>query len=570
MQNEGMAEIKLARTAGFCWGVKRAIDITMDAAQKSGQPVYTYGPLIHNPQLIKLLETKNVRIATEINNIDSGEVIIRTHGITPQKRAEIKRKNLSLNDATCPLVARVQGMIKKYSHKGYTIIIVGDDHHAEIIGLKGYAVTPVHVVATMEEAEKLPDYEKVFLCAQTTCDMEKYRRISGYLKGRYKNLEIGETICDATSERQDEVIRLSKEVDVMVVVGGKNSANTTRLASIAKEAGIPSIHIETADELDLDKLLHYPRIGVTAGASTPQWIIDNVVRALGTLEERSWFGIPLLGEALSFFVKSELFLAAGAAVLTYANLKLMGDAVSLPAMAVAFCAILSTYLFNRLLRPQSEQESKIRKYYYHLKYKNLFWGLAVTSLALGAVLSFELGTTPFLLFLTVIAFGAAYGVEHEKLPIFVQMKNIPASKDLLVGLAWVITTVVIPYLSLTEANHLIYAITYTMVIAYSRTVLYDIKDIYSDQIIGKEAMPTLVGRSLAKSLLYALLIMMSVSTLYFAVTSKETVFYAFISGIVYQLAFVYYNENKTLILSTRYDLFLDAQFYLVGVLVIFL
>ena len=348
-----MAKIILAKTAGFCWGVKRAIDITLEVAAGKSEPTFTFGPLIHNPQLINMLESKNIHVKSNLDDMAGGEIIIRTHGITPRQRSLIKEKGITIKDATCPLVAKVQGMIKKYSRRGYAIVIVGNHEHAEVVGLKGFAVTPVHVISSPEEVNGLPNqYEKVFVCAQTTCSIENYRKSVEKLRGRYKNLEVGETICDATTERQTEVIELTKEVEALVVVGGKESANTARLVSIAREKGLPVWHVETESELDWETLKEFDSIGVTAGASTPKWLIDEVVVKLKQMDVSASKGRQSFTRAVRFLVKSEIYPSLGATALTYANMKVMNIPLSPTILAISFCAILSTYLLNQILRPE--------------------------------------------------------------------------------------------------------------------------------------------------------------------------------------------------------------------------
>ena len=570
-QNARMVQIKLAKTAGFCWGVKRAIDITVDAARGKSEPIYTYGPLIHNPQLIKLLESKNIHVKDDPSGMQSGEIIIRTHGITPEKREALKGHGLTVRDATCPLVARVQGMIKKFSHKGYSVVIVGDDHHAEVVGLQGYAQTPVYVVASLEEAKQLPDIDKVFICAQTTCDINNYQEVVRYMESRYKELEIGETICDATNDRQGEVIALAREVDAMVVVGGKNSANTARLAMIAEGQGIPAFHIETEAELDMEQLMKFTCIGVTAGASTPKWVIDNVVQKLESIEEQRVLTFPFLTDAVGFLVKSEFYLAVGAAALTYANMHVMGATPSISAIVIAFCAILSTYLFNQLLRPDELKRSKYRKYLYHLKFSRLFMAMAIVSAIMGLVVAFQSGYVVFALYIAVVGLGGTYGISFpggNKLGFLPNLKNIPASKDVFVGTAWVIVTVVVPYLSSDKAGSPFIPGLFTFGIAYVRTVLFDLRDIYTDQIVGKESVPMLVGKDRATSMMYGALLFLSALLLLRAISGLGVVnMLSCLVGIVYLSGFIYYNQNNTWAQSAKFDLFLDAQYYVVAALI---
>ncbi|MBI4827603.1 MAG: 4-hydroxy-3-methylbut-2-enyl diphosphate reductase, partial [Nitrospinae bacterium] len=177
--------ITLARTAGFCWGVKRAMDMTLQTAASATGPVYTHGPLIHNPQVIGMLEEKKVFAVEDATALASGTVIIRTHGVTPETRRALKERGLAVIDATCPLVARVQGIIKKHAHQGCHTVIIGDRGHAEVAGLLGYAAGRGHVIGSLEEARALPPMDKVCVVAQTTCDTRRYAEIVAELAARW-------------------------------------------------------------------------------------------------------------------------------------------------------------------------------------------------------------------------------------------------------------------------------------------------------------------------------------------------------------------------------------------------
>src|SRR3989338_2951416 len=317
-------QVRLAKTAGFCMGVKRAMDIVLDAVEEEKE-LYTYGPLIHNPQVIEMLESKNVKVIKNLDSVQSGTVVIRTHGITPAVRQEIKAKGVKINHA----------------NKGYYTVIIGDEGHAEIVGLMGFTSGKGFVIGTVEDAEKLPPMDKVCVVGQTTLDVSKYKEITKRLKEKYPDCVIAETICDATEDRQGEVLRLAKEVDAMIVVGGKNSANTTRLAKISESAGIPTFLIETEAELDESKISRFNIVGVTAGASTPNWMIMRVVKMLEEIEKRRRRGIQKIYSAAEFFIRSNLYIALGASFLTYGISYLSGIEPSVYFMVVSFLYFFS-------------------------------------------------------------------------------------------------------------------------------------------------------------------------------------------------------------------------------------
>ncbi|MBW2008401.1 MAG: 4-hydroxy-3-methylbut-2-enyl diphosphate reductase [Deltaproteobacteria bacterium] len=263
--------VRLAKTAGFCMGVRRAMELALSEANKSDGPLYTYGPLIHNEQVLDLLESKGVRSVTDLETLrDSarGRIIIRAHGIPPATRKALRASPLEVIDGTCPRVARVQAIIRYYTSKGHTALIVGDPEHAEVVGLVGYAKTSAYVIRHEDEVAGLPELDRVILVAQTTQDEKKYGQVTRKVKERFPDARVFQTICEATRQRQEEVRLLAESVDAVVVVGGYHSGNTQRLAQIARSQGVPTFHVETEKELDKATLARMELIGVTAGAST--------------------------------------------------------------------------------------------------------------------------------------------------------------------------------------------------------------------------------------------------------------------------------------------------------------
>ena len=564
-------EIQLAKTAGFCWGVKRAIDISLEAVRGKSDPVYTFGPLIHNPQMIELLESKNIYTISDIKELNGDSVIIRTHGITPDKRSEIKSAGLSIKDATCPLVAKVQGLIKKYSGKGYSIVIVGDEGHAEVTGLKGFAKSDVYVIARPEDALKLPDLEKVFVAAQTTCDQEKYEQAIKILKGRYPDLQVGDTICDATIDRQDEVIRLATDVEVIIVVGGSNSANTARLTSIAREKGVKAIQIETGEDLDLKSINGYQKIGITAGASTPKWIIDDVIEKLRTGSDVMARLPYLLNKGINILAQSNLFLALGAVSLAFANIVLMKGAVSTPLLVVPFFAVFSTYLLSQLLRADESRRTLSRRARYHKEAKIIFWALGLGSLVAGFYFSWQLGLPAFLLYSSVVIFGTNYEMPFASLKStlsIVKLKDIPASKELFVALAWGIITAVIPYIYAPHSILIVLTFLYAFTFAYTRTAILGLRYIREDEIIGRETIQVVLGKEKASLLLYGSAVILIIALLagYISGSVGREVF-GFLVGSGYLMGLIYYSFTQEKGETRLFELFFDFQLLLTGFLV---
>ncbi len=274
--------VTVARHAGFCFGVKRAVNIAFSAAQGENRgPLYTLGPLIHNPQVVEKLETMGIKSVDSLGNLEEGRVIVRSHGVPPQVLVEAEEKGMKIIDATCPFVKKAQQKVAELVEQGFWVFIVGDRHHPEVQALLGYGKGRA---CLMDDMERVTGVSKVGIVCQTTQSQESLARgvskVLSLLGGRLEELRIHNTICESTLIRQKECMALAETSDVVIVVGGKNSANTTRLAEISKAILEDTHHIEDAEELDPQWFRGKRRIGVTAGASTPDWIIGEVVERI--------------------------------------------------------------------------------------------------------------------------------------------------------------------------------------------------------------------------------------------------------------------------------------------------
>jgi len=270
-------KIQLAESYGFCFGVKRAIKIA-----EENKNAATYGPLIHNNKEIARLEDDfKVGLTDDYKSFKSGDkAIVRTHGIQKQELAKLKENNVNVVDATCPYVTKPQEIAQEMSEAGYSVIIFGDEAHPEIKGVKSYATHGALVVTSPSELEDVKLREKVALIAQTTRKVEDYLEVASYLIPRHKEVRVFNTICNATFENQEAARKIAKMADVMIVIGGKNSSNTKQLFSIAHDNCQNSYHIEDEKDLDYSWFDGKEFCGISAGASTPDWIIQNVVDAI--------------------------------------------------------------------------------------------------------------------------------------------------------------------------------------------------------------------------------------------------------------------------------------------------
>lgn len=269
-------KIELAENYGFCFGVKRAIKIAEENRNSA-----TYGPLIHNAKEIERLKNDfQVDLSENLQSFKTGDTaVIRTHGIPKQELQELHERRVNVVDATCPYVTKPQQICEEMSAKGYDIIIFGDENHPEIKGVKSYADN-AYVVAGTADLESLHLKEHIAVVSQTTRKVEEFLKVVNYLIPRYKEVRVFNTICNATFENQDAVRKLSDHTDVMIIIGGKNSSNTKQLHSIAKANCPDSYHIEGPDDLDPEWFAGKQHCGISAGASTPEWIIEQVVEAI--------------------------------------------------------------------------------------------------------------------------------------------------------------------------------------------------------------------------------------------------------------------------------------------------
>ena len=275
-----MREVKVAKSAGFCFGVKRAVEMVYSEAAK-GKKVYTLGPIIHNEQVVNDLEKKGVNVINSVNDIKDGEnitVIIRSHGISEDIYNLLKAKKVNIVDATCPFVAKIHRIVQEKYKEGNQIVIIGNENHPEVEGIDGWCENNAYIIESVDEAEKLSlDYEKkVCIVAQTTFNYKKFKDIVDILSKKSYDINVMNTICNATEERQTEAGTIAEQSDAMLVIGGKHSSNTQKLYEICKSKCSDTYFIQTLDDLDLKKLQSFRSVGITAGASTPNNIIKEV------------------------------------------------------------------------------------------------------------------------------------------------------------------------------------------------------------------------------------------------------------------------------------------------------
>jgi len=493
--------IKLAETAGFCMGVKRAVDMVLEIARnKEDKKVYTYGPLIHNPQTVELLRKRGVVPVNSIEAIQDGIVVIRAHGISPREKKEISEKGVKIVDATCPRVARVQAIIKKHSSLGYKIIIAGDKEHPEVTSLLGYSSDNGIVINSEEDVSNLPLYDKVCVVAQTTQDSVRYKKITKEITQKFPEAIIFNTICDSTEKRQAEVRDLSSEMDGIIIVGGRNSANTQRLAQISEGCGTRTCHIETAEELDDIDLSGCKNIGVSAGASTPNWITESVIDYLTHNQREAVPGkLRFFYNLGIFLVRTDISSAIGAGCLSLVSMLLQGLSVNLSNILIAALCVYAIHTINRL---QKKSFGRIRGSFReksYIQHRGIYMTVAMVSLVLASVLSFVAGPAPFILVGIISLSGVLYNVTLWGR----RLEDVPGSKNIFTAMGWAVVAVVVPQVSvsLEITCEMVVAFMFVFVLVFSKSVLSDTIDIQSDRLIGHETIPVIMGETHARNLL---------------------------------------------------------------------
>jgi (E)-4-hydroxy-3-methyl-but-2-enyl pyrophosphate reductase len=281
-------EVLLADEYGFCFGVERAVELVEDAVDEGGGPVRSLGPLIHNAQEMERLGTKGVSTIDSPDQADNKTVaVIRAHGVTPKVQRELEERAAKVIDATCPFVTRVQHLAERAAKQGRDVVVAGNPDHPEMIGVVGYAPNNTYVVRDASEVDSLPPLRAPLVVSQTTIKLKTFLEVAEAVRAKADaEPQVVNTICSATRDRQDAARALAGQVDAFYVIGGRHSSNSVKLLAVCQEQCVKSFLIETPAEINSQDIEGIERVGVTAGASTPNWLIDQVVRRLHEIGER--------------------------------------------------------------------------------------------------------------------------------------------------------------------------------------------------------------------------------------------------------------------------------------------
>ncbi|HAA02614.1 MAG TPA: 4-hydroxy-3-methylbut-2-enyl diphosphate reductase [Syntrophobacteraceae bacterium] len=500
-------KVIVAETAGFCKGVKKAMEVTMGAIQKrqDGEEICTFGPLIHNRQVLAMLEQKGVHDESRVEGCAGKKVIIRAHGIPPEQRQALHAVGATILNATCQRVAKVQAVIKWHSRQGYQIIIVGDAEHAEVIGLMGYTAGRGTVISQPSQVDQLPeDWDKVLLVTQTTQNEAIFQEIRERCTNRYPNAVIKNTICGSTHERQNEVRALTGKVDAMVIVGGFHSGNTARLAGIARESGIPTYHVETENDLSTLEMASYSTVGVSAGASTPHWMIRNVVRFLESIPpEMVVDGVRWHKYSLwDVLINSNLFVALGAFMLAYAVQSITGLETIAGSCWMAAFYLFAIHTLNRYLDQDAIQFNDPERAAFDRRWQPAFVIISILAALGSLILAAVQGIAAFVVMLIMVSSGLLYGVRvFDRTPAgktsILKIKDIPASKTLSVPLAWAGVSVVMPNLPhlFESPGTVLFAALIIFMLIFVRTAIFDLQDVQGDRLVGKETIVVFLGEA---------------------------------------------------------------------------
>jgi len=531
-------KVFVAKTAGFCKGVRDALDITLDAIQKrtSNESICTYGPLIHNRQVLATLEEKGIQAVNRIEDCADKKVVIRAHGIPPGDRQTLHQLGATLLDATCKRVARVHAAIKQHARRGFHTIIAGDADHAEVIGLIGYAERRGHVVSKPEQIDELPSHwDKVLLVAQTTQNEEVFQKIQDRFLKRYPGGVVKNTICGSTHERQAEVRRLCSQVEALVVVGGYHSGNTLRLAEVARDAAVPTYHIETEADLNRQEMARYSLVGVSAGASTPSWIIRDVVRFLESIEPENGDIRFRFRRHLGTMTYANGWVPVAALLLSFAALALTGLPGTMAGSLMAALYLFAMHSLNKYLDRGAVELNEPGRAAFYQRWTNVLAALSILA-AVGALwISLHLGFLTFLAMLLFVALGLLYAGPPilpealREMPIL-KLKDIPTSKTLFVPLAWTVMLVILPHLTeLFDAfGRLVFGSWVIFLFVFLRTALLDLAAVRGDRLVGKETLAVAIGEARTVWVLWGSVGLLALSLLVGPVLGLSTWFAAFL------------------------------------------
>ena len=506
--------VTVARSAGFCWGVRRALDCVLEELKRGRGPFTFYGPLVHNPQVLEALGQRGATVwdGGERNAPGGGTLFLRTHGVSSAEMSRLSQLPVRLCNLTCPRVARVQALARKYASQARDIVILGDPDHAEVIALMSYAGDAAHLIGGPEDIDRLPALNGPVLLAQTTQNKRVFERCARSLSSLCPDLVVENTICDSTDRRQDELRSLCGHADFVVIVGGSRSANTARLTVIARdEEGVPSRQVETADDIEPAEISRHRKILVTAGASTPSWSIRKVRERLLEIQGRTRPVGMLRALLRSMVFSSTHLLAAVIALGAATGLALVGRPWWLPSAAAAL-TVFGLHNLNALLESSQPRFTSLgRDEYVRAGAGRRLRAISLAMIPLSIATSAAVGPILAAGHAAVWLLFGLYSLpllDRARFP-WSNLRNLPGSRDLLFAGAWSLLISVLPFLQLGggpgDAHMWLWSAA-LFALMMSRSLIMDLLDIQGDAFVGRETLPTMLGTTTGRLLLYSSLL----------------------------------------------------------------
>jgi 4-hydroxy-3-methylbut-2-enyl diphosphate reductase len=526
--------------------------------------------------VLTLLKEKGICVLNEVPAQGDGTVLIRAHGVPPETKQGLKNAGFKVVDATCPRVIRVQTIIRKHAQKKFASIIVGDKDHPEVTGLLGYAGGKGYVIGSLEELETLPEFDKAIIVAQTTQNTYLFDSVKTWAQ-KFPHYKVFDTICDSTERRQAEVKRLADSVDAVIVVGGRNSGNTRRLVEIAKQAGKPAYHIETEadlESLDTGPLASAQHIGITAGASTPNWIIKRVYRTLEAMPYKIGRGWRSAFYNLQrVLLLTNIYVSLGAGCLSYACTKLLAIGQYFPHVIMAILYVQSMHILNHLTGKKSDQFNDPDRATFYKKHKVFLSILAFMAGGIGLIISFTIGPIPFVVLLAMSILGLSYNLriipERFAFMRYRRIRDIPGSKTILIAIAWGIVTSLFPPLSISAQidTGTILVLLWSTGMVFVRTAFFDTLDMQGDRIVGMETIPILMGEKRSMRLLKSILALtLAVILLSSALSLISSLGYGLAICPIFLFLVIMIYEKGHLIPGIRLEFLVESLFVLAGII----
>lgn len=494
----------VARTAGFCWGVRRAVDRVVTEIKKGDAPFRVYGPLVHNPQVIEALRDRGVATCHEPWDQKGGTLFLRTHGVTAGERKRLSRLDLKLKDLTCPRVGRALSIAASRASRGFDVLIFGDPGHHEVKAILSVAGPSGRVISSVDQVEKLPELKKPFLLSQTTQNTEDYQELIDVLSRRWPGLQFASTICDSTARRQRELRELMRRADAVVIVGGRNSANTGRLATIAARGGLPVFTVETHEELDPEALSGYRRVLLSAGASTPEWSIRKVRERLLEIQGQSHGGVWI-----RTIFRNLVF--SGAHIPVIALFLALAQGVSLGGAGWGTAGLAAGFLlwsftsFTAVLECRGVSMTSQKRQEFIRNNEGLMLGAGWFSLGVSLALGALLGTVWLVWTLAAILSCLLYALPLMRKNQFLDViRSIPGSREVLFTLAWGVLVCVLPAVTLAGLDFGLKLMVWPLSLAFlffARSLLIDLVDLQGDALLGMDTLPLHLGAARCRKIL---------------------------------------------------------------------